>query len=168
MQTTFFKRVLSLLIAPAFLLAFTSKVDRTNFSGEWKLNESKSDLGQMARFATRTIKADQKDDAITIAQTSPSFNGDDVTTTQILSYDGKETETTVFGNSKRKSSAKWSDDGKTLIINYTLELDFGGQTSEVKGTETWNLSDDGKTLTVQINSSSSRGDFSSKAVYDKQ
>lgn len=162
------KRIFSLLIAPAFLFAFTSKTDHSDFSGEWKLNESKSELGQMARFATRTIKADQKDDAITIAQTSPSFNGDDVTITQTLSYDGKETETALFGNSKRRSNAKWSDDGKTLIINYTLELDFGGQTSEVKGTETWNLSDDGKTLTIQINSSSQRGDFSSKAVYDKQ
>lgn len=162
------KKISILLIAPAFLLSFTFKADHANFSGEWKLNESKSELGQMARFATRVIKADQKDDSIIIAQTAPSFNGEDRTLTETLTYDGKETETSLFGNSKRRSGAKWSDDGKKLIINYTLELDFGGQTSEVKGTETWNLSDDGKTLTVQINSSSSRGDFSSKAVYDKQ
>jgi hypothetical protein len=143
-------------------------VYRSNFSGECKLNQSKIELGQFERFAVRTIKADQKDDAITISTTRSSGNGEDVTTSETLSYDGKETETTVFGNSKRKATAKWSDDGTTLTINYTLLLDFNGQTSEIKGTETWTLSDDGKALTSQINSSSPQGEFSWKAVYDKQ
>jgi len=168
MKASLLKRLLTLLIAPAFLFAFTTKTYRTNFSGEWKLNESKSELGDFGRFAVKKIKADQKDDAITISTTRPSFNGDDVTTSETLSYDGKETETTVFGNSKRKATAKWSDDGKTLTINYTLMLDFNGQTSEIKGTEIWTLSDDGKALTSQINSSSPQGEFSWKAVYDKQ
>lgn len=168
MKMTFLKRILILLIAPAFLSAFAIQANRVNFSGDWKLNEGKSDLGQFARFATRLIKADQKDDAITIAKTAPSFNGEDVTITETLSYDGKETETTVFGSSKRKSTAKWSDDGKTFTISYTLLFDFNGQITEIKGTETWTLSDDGKVLTLQINSSSPQGEFSSKAVYDKQ
>jgi hypothetical protein len=162
------KKLLTLLIAPAFLFAFTFKADRTNFSGTWKLNESKSELGNFGRFAPRTIKADQKDDALAISRTAPSFDGNDVTTTETLSYDGKETETTVFGNSKRKSTAKWSDDGKTFTINYTLLLDFNGQTNEIKGTETWALSDDGKALTVQTHSTSSQGERSTKYVYDKE
>jgi hypothetical protein len=168
MKASFSKRLSTLLIAPVFLFAFTSKIDRTNFSGEWKLNESKSELGQFGRFAPHTIKADQKDDAITISKMSTSFNGDDVTISETLSYDGKESETTIFGNSKKKSTLKWSDDGKTFTVNYTLLLDFNGQTNEVKGTETWALSDDGKTLTLQNNSSSSQGDLSTKAVYEKQ
>lgn len=168
MKASLSKRLLTLLIATTFLFAFTNNTYRANFSGEWKLNESKSDLGQFGRFAVKIIKADQKEDAITITTTRPSFNGDDVTSSETLSYDGKETETTVFGNSKRKSTAKWSDDGKTFTISYTLLLDFNGQQSEIKGTEVWTLSDDGKSLTSQINSSSPQGEFSWKAVYDKQ
>lgn len=168
MKLALSKQLITLLLAAAFLLAFTSKANRANFSGEWKLNESKSDLGQFGRFATRIVKADQKDDAITISKTSPSFNGEEMTITETLSYDGKETETTIFGNSKKKSTAKWSDDGKVLTVNYTLLLDFNGQTNEIKGTEAWALSGDAKTLTLQINSSSPQGEFSSKAVYDKQ
>ena len=168
MKAILSKKIISLLIAPALLLAFTSKMDRTNLSGQWKLNESKSDLGPMQSFATRAIKIDQKDDGITISQTSPSFNGEDRTLTETWSYDGKETETTLFGSSKKKSTAKWSDDGKSLIISYVLNLDFGGQAMEIKGTENWSISDDGKTLTIQNNSSSSQGDLSTKAVYDKQ
>ncbi|HYM94943.1 MAG TPA: hypothetical protein VET23_12435, partial [Chitinophagaceae bacterium] len=96
------KNILSLLIVPALLLSFSFLPDKANFSGEWKLNEGKSDLGQRARFAPRTIKADQKDDAITISRTSPSFNGgDDVTTAETLPFDGKEVQGTGFGNSTK-------------------------------------------------------------------
>jgi hypothetical protein len=96
------------------------------------------------------------------------MDGGDATQVETLSFDGKETETTVFGNSKRKASAKWSDDGNALTVNYVLHLDFNGQTFDVKGTETWTLSSDGKTLTVQTNASSPQGDLAAKAVYDKQ
>lgn len=157
-----------LFLVPAFLSAFTLKADRANFSGEWKLNEGKSDLGQFAQFATRVIKADQKDNAISISRTSPSFEGGDATSSETLSYDGKETETTVFGTAKRKSKAKWSDDGKTFTVSYTMVFDFNGENFEVKGTEAWTLSDDGKTLTTQITTSSPQGEMASKAVYDKQ
>ncbi len=163
------KKLLILFIVPAFLLSFKNiKADHANFSGDWSLNEGKSDLGQFGPYAPRKIKVEQKDDAITISKTAPSFTGEDVTTTETLSFDGKETESTVFGTSKRKASAKWSDDGKTLTITYDLMLDFNGQTTEIKGTETWALADSGKTLASQNNSSSSFGDIAAKGVYEKQ
>jgi len=168
MKLSSLKKLLTLVLFSIFLFAFTSKNYRTNFTGAWKLNESKSELGQFAQFAVRTIKADQKEESITVTRTSPSFNGDEMTISETLSYDGKETETTVFENSKRKSTAKWSDDGNTLTVKYVLLLEFNGQSMEIKGTEAWTLSADGKALTVQINSSSPQGEFSSKAVYDKQ
>lgn len=161
-------KALLFIIAPALLFAFTTIPDHANFSSSWKLNEGKSELGQFGRFATKVIKADQKTDSITISRTAPSFNGDDVTTTETLHFDGKQTETPVFGTSKKTSTVKWSDDGQTMIINYTLLLDFNGQTNEIKGSEKWSLSDGGKTLTVSNTASSDQGEFSTKAVYDKQ
>src|SRR5258705_13000515 len=95
------KSLFIFLLAPAFLLTFTSKVDKANFSGQWKLNESKSDLGRLANFATRTMKAEQKDDNITIVRTAPSFNGDDFTSTETLTFDGKEAESKLVGNSTK-------------------------------------------------------------------
>ena len=168
MKAAISRKLLTLLIAPAFLFAFTTKAYRSNFSGEWKLNESKSDLGAMAQFATKAIKTQQNDNSIAISRTAPSFDGGDATTSETLGFDGKEVESTVFGNSKRKASAKWSDDGNALTVNYILNLDFNGQTFDVKGTETWTLSSDGKTLTVQTNAASPQGDITAKAVYDKQ
>ena len=168
MRKYFLRTIAVLLLTPFILFAFTTKPDHANFSGEWKLNESKSDLGQFANFAVRTVKAEQKDDSITIYRTAPSFTGENYTTTETLSYDGKETESNLFGNSKKKASAKWSDDGQVLTITYNLSLDFNGQTTEVSGTEKWTLSDGGKTLILENNSTSSFGDLATKSVYEKQ
>jgi len=160
-------RLLAFLIAPAIFVSFNTLPDKANFSGEWKLNEGKSDLGQFAQFAPRTIKVNQTADSITISKTAPSFQGDDVTLTETLPFDGKEVESTIFGSSKRKASAKWSDDGQTFTITFTILFDFNGQQTEVKGTETWTLADGGKTLISQNNSSSSFGDIAAKGVYEK-
>jgi hypothetical protein len=168
MNNFFSKKLLALLIAPAYLFSFAIKADRANFSGDWSLNESKSDLGQYGSFVPRKIKVAQKNDSIIIARTSQSFTGDEVTSTEALSFDGKETETTIYGSSKKKSSSKWSDDGQTLTITYTLLLDLNGQITEIKGTETWTSSDGSKTLLQQNNSSSSFGDDATRCVYEKK
>jgi hypothetical protein len=164
---TISKKLLTFLVAPVILLAFTMKPDRANFTGEWKLNEGKSDLGQFAPYAPRSIKVTQAADSITISKTAPGMDGNDVTTSETLSYDGKETKTTIFGTSTRTASAKWSDDGQTLTITYLLNLDFNGQVTEIKGSEVWTLGDGGKTLVSQNNSSSSFGDIQAKGIYEK-
>lgn len=162
------KKLSFLLIASMFLLSFLSMPARTNFGGKWKLNEKKSEQGEFMNFAAKSISVEQKDDAITIAQVS-EFNGEEMTRTETLTFDGKETESAGgFGNAKRKSTAKWSDDGKVLTVSYILKLEFNGEANEIKGTEKYSLSDDGKTLTLQSNSAAPMGDISSKAVYDKQ
>ena len=93
--------------------------------------------------------------------------GEEVTTDEKLTFDDKETENTVFGTTKRKSKAKWSDDGKTLKVKSTMSFERNGETTEIKGEDTWSLSDDGKTLTIESTTTSSRGTNTTKMVYDK-
>lgn len=170
MNTTLVKKLSSFLIAPALLLSFTFLADRANFSGSWGLNEGKSDFGQRgARFATKTIKVDQKSDAITISRTTPSFQGgDDVTTTETLTFDGKEVQSTGFGNSTRKSTLKWSDDGQTFTISSNTTMERNGQTFTFTATETWALGDGGKSLTITTVRTTQQGEVTTKAAYDKQ
>jgi len=148
------KKFTPLLIVSFFLVSMTSKKN-VDFSGEWKLNESKSDMGQFAPIVPLKIKAEQKADALTITKTSPGFDGgSEVVASETLRFDGKDAETNVApGNSKRKASAKWSADGQTLTITYTLMLDFNNQTTEVKGTTN--------------TSTSSFGENTYKGVYEK-
>jgi hypothetical protein len=147
--------------------AFTIKPAATNFSGKWKLNESKSELGEFANFATKTIEAVQNADSMSIVRTAASFDGNDATNTERISFNGKESESVMFGESKKMSVASWSGDGSTLTITYTLNMVFNGQTNEIKGKEVWTM-EDGKFLVVKNNASSSFGEFNTKSVYEKQ
>jgi hypothetical protein len=163
-----FKTLPLFFVGVAFLSAFMLKPAAADFSGKWKLNEGKSELGQFANFATRVIETEQNADAISISRTAPSFDGNDMTTKERLTFDGKEVESAFIANSKRKAVASWSDEGKTLKITYSFVLDFNGESNEIKGTEIWTLSADGKTLTVKGKSSSSFGDIETTSVYEKQ
>jgi hypothetical protein len=167
------QRFLALLVAPALLLSFAVMPEKSKFEGSWKLNESKSELGDFGgRFAPRKIKVEQKDNAITIAKTTPGFNGgEDVVRTETLTYDGKTIESTStggFGNSKRKASIKWSADEKSFVITQNTVFDGQNGTVEISGTETWTLAADGKTLTAETHNTSPQGEYTMKAVYDKE
>ena len=164
------KKLFAATIISAALVSFTVKSDKANFSGSWTLNEGKSDFGQRgARFATKAIKVDQKADAITISRTTPNFQGgDDITTTETLTFDGKEVSSTGFGNSTRKSSLKWSDDGQSFIVSSNTTMDRNGQTFTFSGTETWTLGDGGKSLMITTVRTTQQGESTTKAAYDKQ
>jgi hypothetical protein len=162
-------RTAASIAVAAFALISTAAttIPNSNFSGEWTFNEKKSELGDFgARFTPRKVKVQQKEDGLSIERIT-SFNGDDRTSTEKLSFDGKETENTVFGNSVKKSVAKWSDDGQTLTVNSVIKFDRNGDVMEIKSTEIWKLVNDGKSLQVETTSSSSMGTVNVKAVYDK-
>jgi len=151
----------------AIFSSFSANAQKASFAGEWKLNEAKSELGEFGGRVARTIKAEQKDSSITVSKTTPGFNGGDpMTNTVTLTYDGKVVESEGFGGSKRKSTAKWSADGKTLTMTSNMSFERDGQTMEFKSTENWTMTADGM-LSVATTSTSPRGDMSTKAVYTK-
>jgi hypothetical protein len=159
---------LSLLVVSAFLFSFSNPVYQTNFSGTWALNEGKSELGQFGgRGVASKLVIDQKTDGVSVTRHS-TMQGQAVVITETMSNDGKETETTLSANAKKKASLKWAADGQTLTITYSIAFDNNGQTFELKGTETWSLGADGKSLTLQNSLSTPNGDIAVKAAYDKQ
>jgi hypothetical protein len=161
------KRFSPLVVLSILLFSFSApKVYQANFAGTWSLNSGKSELGQFGgRGIANKIVVDQKADGVTITTTSPGFNGGDpVSVTETLTNDGKESETTVFGTSKRKSKLKWAADGNSFDVSYSLSFGQG----EFTGTQHWSLSADSKTMTVKNSVTTQQGDFSTTAVYDKQ
>ena len=160
------KKLTSLLFVAVLLFSF--RPVQTDFSGAWKLNESKSELGQFgARGVASKIMIEQKTDVVSLAKTANNFQGEEATTTEILSFDGKETESLVFGSAKRKAKLKWSSDGQNMLVSATIAFEREGQTFDISSTETWSLSSDGKTLTVVSNITTPQGEISIKAAYDK-
>lgn len=144
-------------------------IPATNFSGTWKLNEGKSELGQFGtRASASKLVVTQQDNGVSIERTSTDFSGAEVVTTETLTNDGKKAESTVFGNSPKTSSLKWNEGSTAFTITYTINFNMNGQAFDIAGTESWTLSADGKTLTLTTKVETPNGEMTTEAVYDKE
>jgi hypothetical protein len=162
-QLPFMALLCLLLLVPSISRA----AEKINFSGEWTLNESKSEIGE-GRFRPSTkISVKQKENILVIERTRSGRNGQTRVTTDELTLDGKVVESKSEYRSS-KTTAAWSDKGNSLTIESDMVMSRQGQTFEMKRVEIWQLSGDGNTLTIQSSTSSSRGERSARLVYDKK
>jgi len=133
---------------------------KPNFSGDWKMNATKSDFGQMPAPTSMTQKVTHNDPNLKVVTTRASENGE-FTNDAAYTTDGKEC-INKGRMGETKSTLKW--DGDTLVIE--SKADFQGNAVTI--TNKWSLSEDGKTLTVNSHFASSMGEGDSKIVYEKQ
>lgn len=175
-MTTFaIKRWVLLLIAGCFTLTGMAQ-PYANFSGEWKLNESKSELGGRFplcifggdRMRSKTLKIAAFADFLTVDAASSSRDGALITRQDKLTFDGKESEASYVGIPRAKSSAKWSDEDQTITVNSVRSFDKNAKTADFKVTEVWKLVNGGKSISIQVNARSSSGENTMKLVYDRQ
>lgn len=148
----------------AFLLSailFTTMAfAQTDFSGTWKLNSSKSKLGERS-FAPREIVIVQKGNDLSVESHS-EWQGQERTRTNKYTLDGKESVNAGFRDSEIKSTAVWSGDKKFLTVTSKFEMQNGEMTMKAV------YKMDGKNLIIESSSSSSFGDRSETQVFDKQ
>ena len=76
----------SLLLIPT--AAFAG--EKTDFTGDWTLNESKSDLGEGRMFSTSKMTVNQEGNTIIIERTRSGRDGQERTMSETLTTDGKE------------------------------------------------------------------------------
>ncbi|OFY64537.1 MAG: hypothetical protein A2Y71_11860 [Bacteroidetes bacterium RBG_13_42_15] len=82
--------------------------------------------------------------------------------------DGKVSENPMF-NTTRKSTVTWSADKSSMIIASTMTFDMGGETREMKSTETWKLAEGGKVLQIEsVRPDRDGGEMKTMAAYDKK
>ncbi len=141
---------------------------KSDFTGNWSLNESKSTLGEgRFRMAAPTVTVSQDGKTLNVERTIVGRNGQERKMKEQYALDGHET-TTTLNNSTRKSTCKWSADGKELVISSTMTMERDGQTMQNKSEDTWSLSKDGKVLTIVSKSSNQRGERTITMVYDRK
>jgi len=161
-----------------------------NFSGHWELDTSKSKLDERARVqamgldvtqtaadikvATKTTRAPRPEGATPGGQgggggmgRGGGFGGGDNTMTYTL--DGKETSIDTPGpNGPIPVKLKGKIDGGKLSLSRSST--FTGPNGEITTSrkETWSLSADGTTLTVEQEQTTPRGTSSSTLVFAKK
>ncbi len=166
------------LLTTGFFTLTSVAQDFARFSGEWKLNESKSEFVQQFplcifgggdRMRSKTMKIAGHADFITVDVASSSSDGELVIRQEKLTFDDKESEATFVGRPREKSTAKWSDLGRIMTVNSVKSFDINAEKADFKVTEVWKLINDGKSISVQVNSTTiSGGENIMKIVYDRQ
>ena|SRR3982751_595051 len=168
--------------------AFAQK-KTSDFSGVWSLDVAKSQLGERSRIESETMTVAQTGNDLKVTtdtkrQAPPAdapqggrpggggmgrggFGGGDGTIT--YSLDGKETTVDMEGpNGKIPVKYKASVEGGKATLSSSRN--FSGPMGDVSITtkETWALSDDGKTLTINRETTSPRGTNSTTMVFVKK
>ena len=145
--------------APASSAA--AKGGRPNLTGTWKLNVSKSDFGIMPPPDSQVDVIDHHDPVLVVKVTAEGAQGKQEYTINSTT-DGKEVTNQMMGQPV-KSTTAW--EGSNLITNAKLSI----QDNDITIKQTYLLSDDGKTLTVNAHIvAGSMGEMDQKMIYEKQ
>jgi uncharacterized protein involved in exopolysaccharide biosynthesis len=134
--------------------------EKPDFSGNWRLNVSKSDFGVLGGPDSRTDVISHKEPSITDQVSAKGAQGN-VEYTIKYTTDGKEVTNQISGR-EVKSTLKW--DGSVLKITGR----FSVNDSDVDAQATWTLSADGKTLTIAVHYTSAMGEADQKLIMEKQ
>lgn len=153
------KTAFSLLTAILFTFTLSAQTD---FTGSWKLNSSKSKLGDQFSMAPKEIIIVQKGNDLSMEKHS-EFQGQEFTINDKFTLDGKECINDGFMDTQKKSTVSWSADKKSLTIKSKIPMQDGG---EISITEAYKM--DGGNLVIEMNSTSSWGDMAETQVFDKK
>ena len=165
-----------LLLFAIFLFSLNTFAQIPNFSGEWTLNKGKSKLDerQSASIESQTLKVEQSNQDVKVTvttQQTENQNGrraDIGGGTNTYPLDGKEFNSeheSQIGKVLVKSKGEIKDNKLNLQSIRTISNSMGDITITTK--EVWELSVDGKTLTVKREFDSQRGKINSELVFTK-
>ena len=156
--------VLAIILCSVMFLF--SQEGKVNFSGNWTIDEGKSDFGEGGgRFFSSKLVVKQESNKINIERTGQGRDGE-FTWAEEITLDGKENELEGFGGSTRRVTAKWMDEGKTLNISSFMVFEREGNSFEINTSENWSLTEK-NVLSIGSTMSSPRGERNSNLVYNK-
>lgn len=145
----------------AAVIFSTMAFAQDDFSGSWKLNTSKSKLGDQFSMAPKEIIIVQNGIDMSVERHT-EFQGQEFTINDKFTLDGKECLNDGWQGSKKKSTAVWSDDKKSLKITTKLPM----QDEEMTVVAVYKM--EGENMVIESTASSSYGDLSETQVFDKK
>jgi TPP-dependent 2-oxoacid decarboxylase len=163
-----FKKSTLVLFAVAALACTSFAQDHPNFAGTWKLNSSKSNVGDYGP-SVRTDVIIQDGSKFTDKVTSTTQMGESDYT---LPFTADGNKVVIAPNSPAANMGMLTLEDVTAVWNgatvaVTTDSSYQGQ-MEIASKAVYSLSQDGKTLTITNHVSMSMGDFDTTLVFDKQ
>ena len=151
----------SIILLSALLVAMVFTASAADFSGNWKLNKSKSKLGEQFSMAPSILIAAQSGNDFNLEK-HISFQDQEMTTKEKYTLDGKESVNPGFQDSQKKSTAVWSGDKNSLTITSKLPMGDNDMTT----VEVYKIVDGN--LVIDSKMSSSFGENNETMVFEKQ
>ena len=155
---------IGVLLLMTCVLALPASLD---ISGKWVLDKERSFSNPAGLDQVMTIV--HRDDEVKVDAVVKTAQGERAVS-ESWTLDGREHEFTPAGatSATGKRVASWLPGGKGILVrDETITPAAGGPVSQVV-TRKYTLSSDGKTLTVDYYSDTSRGSFESKRVFLRQ
>jgi hypothetical protein len=159
-------------LAAALLMMCISATaaQKVDFSGTWALDKSRSEGLPPGMDQTMTVK--QTGDRVGLEGKVSGLQGEQAIKDGFI-LDGKQTEVTEpirvgTQETKAKRTSKWSADGKGFDVLEEAPIQGEDGPATLKVTRHWQLSDDGKTLTVDMTLDGPRGVRKTKRVFTKK
>jgi hypothetical protein len=144
---------------------------QTNFSGKWAYDRTKSTPGTNNSVYPGTITREITQTASTLTyrdiyinNESNPFTGSDI----VLTLDGKEEIDKSDPDVTLTKSLKWLQGNKSFTTTFKTKYSMDGVPKEILITETYTLSDDGKTLTIAEFHKAESGENKTTNVYYKK
>jgi len=161
------RKAAGLPVAMSAYLHFDEAGNRVDLSGDWTLDEERSELGGMGGGAPSVLRVVQRPDGIVVRRTIRSEYAADTVIEDRLALDGAPSRSEVDG-SPRVTKARWSEDGGTLRIESKVTLSRRGPPADVTAVEEWKLLEGGRILAIRQSSTSAWGSRSATLVYEKR
>ena len=135
-----------------------------NFSGTWDLDVAKSDFGPAPPPESVVMVIDHKEPSIKTTTTQKGAQGD-ATNVSNITTDGKENVNKLQAMGAEqdiRSTSKWT--GRQLATERTLEI----QGMTIGMNDSWELSDDGRVMTIVRQINTPQGAFTTKMILNKK
>lgn len=158
-----------LMVTTALAVTVRSAQKHPDFSGRWKINAELSDFGagrdgkpRAPRQSTVEIKQDGK--SIEVVIVSSGRDGKERKNEFRYSLEGKKSKNKT-GWGKQESEASWIEDGQVLEISSVTHMKRRDMEFDIESHQLFSLVD-GR-LVIDTVRYTQRGDFETKAVYDR-
>jgi hypothetical protein len=168
MKTKIKKSVSMFFLSILILLGTTVMAQKPNYAGKWVLNEGKSQLGEgQFRMSASKLNITQDEKTLSLDRIMNSPDGQEMTTSEKYTLDGKECSNTGFMEMVKKSTVTFSADNKVMTITSLTVFEREGNKMEINAVEIFKISEDGKTITIDSTSKSQRGERKMTLLYEK-
>jgi hypothetical protein len=150
-----------IFITALTFLCISAMGQKPNFSGAWKLNEAKSELGYEFSLAPKSMTLEHTKKTLDVTNVS-EWDGQEVESKAHYTLNGEICENPGFMDSVTKSTANFDKKAKTI----TIVTDGEAQGYQYTLTQVFSMKDG--QMVVELEAASDMGEMFETFVFDKE